>query len=235
MIIGCLGTAGSGKDEVANIIKSFMGSKAETIGLADRVKTISCSMFDLSHEQCYGSLKDLPDERYVDPNGGFLTPRKIFQFVATEVARTLYPDIWINYGMRRMYELLAGEVVKCGKDHFLPTSLSFEDKPEVVVCSDVRFVNEARAISNCEIGTVWQIVRPNSYQRLTNKDKNHVSETEQKNPEINKYVDIVIHNDGTIEDLKLKVKLILSSMGVYKNENVRDKRAHKNSISREQQ
>lgn len=67
--------------------------------------------------------------------------------------------------------------------------------PDYLLCTDVRFINEAAVIRELE-GTIIRIERPGL------APDNHASETEQR--EI--HADFTVHNDGTVEDLKAKLK-----------------------------
>lgn len=67
--------------------------------------------------------------------------------------------------------------------------------PDYVICTDVRFINEADVVRQLG-GHIIRIERPGIVA------DGHASETEQR--EI--HADFTVHNDGTVEDLKAKIK-----------------------------
>lgn len=69
--------------------------------------------------------------------------------------------------------------------------------PDYIICSDVRFLNEANVIKQAE-GKLVRVVRPGFLS------DGHASETEQDKIE----ADYTIVNDGTLEDLRNKLKQI---------------------------
>ncbi len=68
-----------------------------------------------------------------------------------------------------------------------------------VVAEDLRYLNEARLVKKLG-GEIWRVVRPNFL------NNGHVSETEQTDIE----ADVIIHNNGSIENLHLNIRAILS-------------------------
>lgn len=68
-----------------------------------------------------------------------------------------------------------------------------------VVAEDLRYLNEANLVRRLG-GEIWRVKRPNYL------NNGHVSETEQTDIE----ADVVIHNNGSIENLHLNVRAILS-------------------------
>ena len=68
-----------------------------------------------------------------------------------------------------------------------------------VVAEDLRYVNEAELVKRLG-GEIWRVKRPNYL------NSGHVSETEQTDIE----ADVIIHNNGSIENLHLNVRAILS-------------------------
>tara|TARA_X000001382_G_scaffold25412_3_gene16013 strand:+ start:13794 stop:14666 length:873 start_codon:yes stop_codon:yes gene_type:complete len=131
-----------------------------------------------------------------------LTPRKILQLLGTEAGRqTIHPNIWINslfvdyirpsHWENRYYD----EVNKkglAGKEEI------FGDLPNWII-TDVRFENEAQAIKDRD----GILIRVN---RGSDNSSSHISETALDNYQDWSYV---IDNNGSIEDLIVKVKEIL--------------------------
>lgn len=102
--------------------------------------------------------------------------RELMQRLGTEVGRKQWDeDFWVNIAMDKAIDLL--------------------DAGKSVVFTDVRFVNEAEKIQYYG-GEVWRVNRPGI--RPAN---GHVSETGMDGW----VFDVVIDNDGTLDDLKGKV------------------------------
>jgi hypothetical protein len=113
-----------------------------------------------------------------------LSPRLCLQTLGTEWGRSIAPDIWIDYTLRRIEQLQVPQ--------------------QTVVISDVRFPNEAKRIQ--EEGTVIQVVRPGVRTYSWSK---HPSEAHNLAGNLDQYVDIILINDGTMEQLHSKVRAIL--------------------------
>lgn len=132
----------------------------------------------------------------------FLTPRWAFQYIGTEVARELYPNVWVEYGLRAANELFNG-YMKTAPDHF---EVATCDRPrvEIVAFTDVRFINECKLIREAG-GAIWRITRPGIEDKLSGASKTHASEMEQTSKEIEQYVNETIANDGSIEQMRGRV------------------------------
>ena len=112
---------------------------------------------------------------------GSPTVRSLLQTMGTEWGRDMIdPDLWIK--------LCTNKIDRYHYEHYS------------VVVSDVRFINEAVALINkygrrCRI---WGVIKPDVKSTDTS---GHSSEQE-----IDKIItDSIIHNNGTLEDLKNKV------------------------------
>lgn len=243
-LIGICGRARSGKDTIANILVKEFGFTR--VALADPIKRAARDFFDLTWEQCWGDLKDTPDERYpitksshrwhrnppetaeehlrgeftcldcgkvVSPYeevlGGcqsFLTPRHVFQQFGTEIGRTCYPTVWVDYAMRVAKELLHPEDPDDGVPRYSPNAGVYYPTgvtvlAKGVVISDVRYENEADRIVK-EGGVVWRVCREDA--GIHGK---HSSE-ELAIPE--GYIGESIENDGSIEDLEKRVRSLMA-------------------------
>jgi hypothetical protein len=232
MIIGILGFAQSGKDTVANLLQE---RGAQKIGFADALKRVTMNIFDFTFDQMWGSIKDkeTPDKRYprplhefsidertgellepkcqccgvhywangepgteMNPDMGicYLTPRYALKIVGTEGARHCWADIWVKKGIEfaRCIELGAQYEVTCGLGHGAGYG-------KTAIFIDCRFINEVEGIQKAG-GMVYRIKRPGYDKPMFN----HASETEQLYIPDDR-LQGVIHNDGTLEDLKAKV------------------------------
>lgn len=131
MIVVMSGRARSGKDTCALILKQLFIDIEETclsVAYADFLKEILSKCFCLNEDHLYGSLKeDSLDHLPIRTRSGKVTnhkwtPRKLLQFLGTDVMRTIDPDCWVN-------------VVK----NFVNTNSSKYDN---IVITDARFFNE---------------------------------------------------------------------------------------------
>jgi hypothetical protein len=112
-----------------------------------------------------------------------MTPRLILQLLGTEFGRNLITkNIWINSLFR-----------------------SYNEEEDNWVITDVRFDNEAEAITS-RGGFIIQVIRD---QESVDETILHASERSISNG----YVEHVINNNGTIEDLINQVSYILKTHG----------------------
>ena len=181
MIIGIAGKKGVGKDTVAGIIKDELDCGCEIMSFSSHLKDGCKAIFGFTEEQVNGAEKEVVDTYWGE------TPRKVLQFVGTELFR------------EKMQEILK----KAVKGNFWIDVLKRkikESKKKTVVISDVRFQNEADFIINEMDGLLIHIKRPK-----IDIDTKHTSETSVDKLEGLMYN---ITNDGSIEDLRKKISTI---------------------------
>lgn len=176
MIIGFSGLKRSGKDTSADY---FVGKYSfQKLTFAGPLKEICGILFNFDNEQLYGDKKEVIDTRWG------VSPRTVLQFVGTDLFRDqmskMMPDI---------------------KDEFWVKSLEFKCKDLLkkninIVISDVRFQNEVDMIHKYG-GIVIKLERP-----LFGSYDLHPSEI---NMNFIKNYDAYIANDGTIDDLHIKI------------------------------
>lgn len=121
-----------------------------------------------------------------------ITPRFVLQTLGTEFGRSVSEDIWIDNGLKKAHQALA------------------EGKWAVI--KDIRFLNEAKKLRElgCE---VWRINRPNLDKDIVDRAgvSGHASESEQKNPEMDRLVTKEIANSGTLHELYTNVGALILS------------------------
>ncbi len=181
-IIGLTGYARSGKDTVGSLIRqqaAAVGARVDLLSFAAPLKAFCAEVFGFSDDQLYGNGRDTPDSRWTRPDGTPLTARYALQTLGTEWGRNCDPEIWTKAGMRR-------------------AAKSFAD---LVVFTDVRFVNEAAAIRKAG-GEIWRIARGAQAH-------NHPSEAAIWSPEMDLRITAEIHNTGSLADLAVLVKQAL--------------------------
>lgn len=135
LIIGIKGSAGAGKDTIANYLVNKYGFTKVTF--AGPLKEICSIITSWPVEMLKGETEESRKfrEEVIHPDFG-KTGREILQYIGTDVFRNHFdPQIWIKIAIRRI--------------------LNIEGN---VVVSDVRFKNEADAILNT-CGTIWSVNR----------------------------------------------------------------------------
>ena len=130
ILIGLTGAKYSGKDTLADHLCHSHGFIK--YALADPLKEVCKSLFDLRDEQLWGDLKEKNDPRYDK------TPRQLLQILGTDCIRQkVRDDFWVARWQAWL-----------------------DNAPHTrVVVSDVRFQNEIRAIHD-NGGVVLRIERP---------------------------------------------------------------------------
>lgn len=174
VLIGLLGIKNSGKTTASNFLVNT--HHFVEFSFATCLKRACQELFLLTDEQVFGSQeqKETPDEKWFG-----CTPRKILQFIGTDLLR------------ENLDKIMPG----LGKDIFIHHfKIWYQNKlsknPNIhVVVSDVRFQNEVDAIHQLG-GKIVKIERP-----CIGTNDLHPSEMEQKN--IQNY-DFFILNDGSL-------------------------------------
>lgn len=226
-ILGISGLAGAGKDTVADLlVNEFSFVK---VAFADPIKRAAMDWWNFSEEQLWGpsEMRNKPDERYPigwyeEPRPSFvplhnttphrermyLTPRMALQQIGTEIARSLDENVWLRYGLKVARQLLQ----RPAQLNYKRTVGVVEEKRETpiagVVLSDARFANELVHIGE-EGGKLIRIKRPGA--GLSGDAAKHASETEHQAWPDDKF-DYVLNNDGTLEDLRDKVDLLVGTL-----------------------
>ena len=204
MIIGICGFIGSGKDTVADYLVNFHEFRRESF--ASTLKDSVAAVFGWDRTFLEGRTKEAREWReQVDPWWAerlampTLTPRWVLQYWGTEVCRkSFHDDIWIASLENKL---------RTSKDN--------------IVISDCRFPNEIQSIRDAGGIIVW-VQRgelPNWYDLAVeaNQGKNvainelkmrkiHASETAWVGTEF----DVVLDNNGSIDDLYNHAKSIIS-------------------------
>jgi hypothetical protein len=181
-IIGITGKKFNGKDTAGIYLINNYGY--ERIAFADALKNACKCIFGFTDEQLYGDKKEDIDEYYG------ISPRKIFQYVGTELFRNKLKEIipfiddkiWIHVVKKKILDKI-------------------KENPECkIVITDVRFENEANLIKELG-GCLIRVTR--NIMNITNDDH----ESEQQIDKL--YADYDISNNGTIEELYNDIKKII--------------------------
>lgn len=181
-LIGLTGFAGAGKDEVAKILVAEYGYTR--VAFADPLREMLYALNPVIAQcdsDCACWNHDMRVQNVVDAVGWdtakreYTEIRQLLQRLGTEAGRNvLGQNVWVNLGMSRAAE------------------------HELAVITDVRFLNEARAIWN-NGGAVWRVVRPG-----TGAVNGHASESEL----VAYGMDRLVHNDGSLDDLASTVRTL---------------------------
>ena len=185
MIIGVVGFIGSGKGTVGDILEREHGYKK--FAFADALKDAVAGIFLWPRGLLEGdtnasrAFRERVDVWWSHKLGYEVTPRLILQKFGTEACRHGIADnIWIAALEKRIH--------------------GYDD----VVITDCRFPNEIDFIRSAG-GVLIRVKRGDdpSPEELSNM---HISETAWNNYD----PDFVIHNEGTKDDLKENIKIILT-------------------------
>lgn len=119
--------------------------------------------------------------------------RKLLQWLGTDFGRAIDENLWVNIFRDKVKAL-------------------FKKSSNIIVtCDDVRFDNEAKTIKLLG-GVIVQIVSSKNDARVDTKAgiPSHASEAGIDG----KYVDHIIHNNGSIEEFKDSLRKLYKELGV---------------------
>lgn len=227
MIIGINGKIGSGKDTIGSIIQyltddlnknnpkeftewvdgGFHASDWKVKKFAGKLKEIAALLTGCTIEQLEDQeFKKQPlgfDWRSGHCIGAASTYRELLQLLGTEIMRDkVHPNVWVNALFADYHATLNKSMDESFNEQFLTGRSEIHYKIPKWIITDMRFPNELEAVK-AKDGITIRVNRINRWNKL--QDIEHASETALDNAKF----DYVIDNDGTIEDLIKKVKVIL--------------------------
>lgn len=182
LVIGLSGPAGAGKSTVANVLKE-RGFKE--LVLADPMKYTLSVLFCTPRE----NFENQDFKHSIAPVGG-KTYREMLQTIGTECWRSVDQNLWVN--------LLAPKIDKVLKEQSLGA-----------VIPDMRYDNEALSILKLNSGkknaNIMSIIIKIDRPGIAKISGSHPSE-QGLSPNL---VTATIINEGSVEDLSLKVEQVL--------------------------
>jgi hypothetical protein len=145
-IIGIHGRAGSGKDTIANHLKTYYPRDFRSVAFADAIREGMKASFGLTDAHFERPLKNEPAKELCGK-----TPRDVMKPYGTEMGREqIGQDVWINRVVDRVEALLGA---------------GFN-----VLVTDVRFENEAQWV-RANGGVVWHIDRKEGVETHNHKSE----------------------------------------------------------------
>ena len=180
--IALTGKAGVGKDTFADYLVKYHGFVK--IAFADPLKDTLKNLFNFSHEQLYGHLKEVVDEEWN------VSPREVMQKFGTDIIRDQFTKIFPQ--------------LKLDKDSFWIHRLGKTldtNKSERIIVTDARFDNEIEFLKERGFG-ILRITRNNlkSSSITSHSSENGVTE---------KNYNHIIDNNGSVDKLYKEADLIV--------------------------
>lgn len=228
-LIGVSGVARSGKDTATGFVNDYL--KDLTIpsyryGLADPIKDQVAEIFGWGYEEMYGDFKEDLMDTEINAN---LAYDVIDEFLAHHSRMydayeltSLFIDVLYDNNLvidsndvddilvvraspRTMFQLWGTEFAREKIKDSIWFDLADEERARnpgsVMVISDVRFTNEAQWIKDDPRGVLIAIDRPDNKDSIGDA---HASE--QELGQVREIADVVIINDGTVEDLEREAR-----------------------------
>lgn len=225
-VIGLTGKARAGKDTACGFIKGWgetAGVEVERAAFADKLKVSAARALGFQGASRLGSPEETAEcvafcnalkhedvtiraERFYPGNTGpdpepptyeplaELSGRAFLQFYGTEAHRGVFgEEFWV--------EALLDDALPHGPDD--------PRFGTVLVVSDVRFENEARAIHNCG-GEVWEVVREKNLDALSGGLEAHSSEVGVPAD----LIDRIIINDHDLAYFEREIRLACVEAGI---------------------
>ena len=193
MIIGLIGQKRVGKDTVASIIRDI-DNQYKCMALADPIKDIARIMFNFSEKQLYDAEKDVIDTKWN------IKPRQFFEQFGTDI---------MQFDIYKYLPTLASSVPQ--RKFWVLSLLSKLQKNDKVIITDIRGQHELEEVIKFNPNAKFiRIIRSekNNTNNLIDKTQAHITQIEPN--QINdEYITETIINDGSLNDLKEKVKNIL--------------------------
>ena len=186
-IVGFLGKKGHGKDTCADhLVKNGYKKYAFATILKDFLSLV----FGLTHDQLYGNLREVVDNKWG------VSPRELLQYFGTTVFRQDISRILPNIGDNFWVECLRNKILSIVEEN------KKNNIDTLITISDVRFQNEVDMIHSIG-GIVVKIHRDN-----VNTNDQHISETAI---DTFQNYDFIINNNSTIDFMTQAIDNIIEN------------------------
>ena len=213
MLIGISGKIKSGKDTVGEMLWNLgnIDYNTYTCAFADNLKKIVAAIVGCDYESLYDQefkASDIPNFVKITKDGIITHIIPDSKLYYKDVSRT-YETVTYREALQFFGNKFRSEYGEDFWIRMLKSNLILGNK-WLNIITDVRYKNEADFIKSNK-GILIRVNRP---EIQTSKNiSNHSSETE-----LDKYLnfDYIIENDGTLEELESKVKLIYNSIKNFK-------------------
>lgn len=189
--IAIAGKANSGKNTIAELIGKYSRCTYRLFAFADPMKKMIMTMFPETKTDILWGPSHL--RMTLIPNNSELTYRHLLLDIG-KLGRGYDPNIWINATIHMVREFI----------NFDPIRPDMNGR--VALISDVRFKNELKAVKEDDFLLI-RVVRPNAVSTTTSTDVSEVDLDDVPNSEF----DVILTNDGTMEDLQAKIKTIVDT------------------------
>lgn len=205
--IGCVGRIKSGKDTVALMIKEeskqfewslgqMAGKLKESVALLYGVEVKDLNDHNFKENMMYNfSTGETRCRNEIDNKNTLIVEDA--EHLRSLIQRMM-KDIWASFRTILQYE--GGHIGRDNRNENFWLNLAFKNNSNKVIYTDVRHINEFQGIQ--KQGILIRIYRPET----DIKSGNHTSETEMDQF---KWWNEEIMNDGSLEDLREKVKEIV--------------------------
>jgi hypothetical protein len=189
-LIGITGRKFNGKDTVGNYLINKYNYK--NIAFAGALKKACQEIFGFTDEQVYGNEKEIIDEFWKT------TPRKILQYIGTDLFRNQLKNIIPDIGEDIWIQVVKRKIIDIWK----------ENPEQRIVITDVRFQNEVNIIEELG-GIIIKVSRPS----INSNIDIHESELQIDNLKISSNIHIL--NDSSLEDLYDKINYIITNSSFF--------------------
>ena len=208
MLVGLLGFIGSGKGTAGNILKD-MGFTP--ISFAKGVKDVTAEMFGWPRHLLEGDTqhsrewREKPDDFWSYEFGKKFTPRLALQLMGTEVGRDVFhKDFWVIK--------LKNYIDNAPEQNFVITDVRFQNEISFINKHRGTLIEIKRGITPHWYEIAAKANRGDPHAELWMQEQSGIHESEWK--WVGQDIDHIIDNDGSLEDLKKKLKnCLISSFG----------------------
>lgn len=203
-VIGLTGFAKSGKSTAAEILKQMGGQE---VAFAKHLKDVCAVVFDINRR--HFDDQSFKEVRFAQPV--VLWPKNVCDILDYfEVAKRFYPEAMLKHKMvkltspRHVAQYVGTELLR-SIDENIHIKMAFKlnegKKDGFLVCSDVRFENELKAVKDAQ-GVVFGISR----EAAQPADLVNLHPSEKEIPDLIKLSTIVVRNESSIEDFQSSIK-----------------------------